>query len=162
MNREVEKSQEVTTSLAHGLIRFLAPDDWDATSDTPAPIAAIALEPLDGQPFRASMVLTIDELPDGLDLNRWQKGAEIMRAQRSDDWLLIDLERLAVAGRPGARRLGTFAAPGGLSVTIEQWMTVIEGHGVTLTTTSATLAYHLYAPILQAYARSLTYAERNR
>lgn len=159
VNDSQDEGQEVALAVGGGVLRFSAPADWEVDNDTAAPVASIVLEPSDGQPFRASMVLTLDELPADLDFNGWQKGVEIMLAQQPNDWLLIDLERVQVAGAPGARRLGTFAAPTGLSVTSEQWMTIVGGRGVTLTATSATMLYPFYGPLLQAKAQSLAFEE---
>ncbi|RZS86935.1 hypothetical protein EV189_2353 [Motilibacter rhizosphaerae] len=127
------------------------PDGWGTTTDEGTG-AALALEP-EHDGFRASLVLTVEDT--GASFREWQVGADALLPSVLHDYLLLDLERPHVAGRPGGRRLAHHVTEDGADVTLEQWMVLVDGKGFTLTATVDTLRYDALADELAACAATL-------
>jgi hypothetical protein len=149
----------VTVLLEHPAVgaRCTAPAGWEVVGDERA-ATVLALEPVRAvdaeRLFRANLVLTAD--PTGLDFRQWQVNTDLLLPEALTDYLLLDLERLEVAGGPGGRRLARHLAPDGTDVTTEQWFTLTGGTGLTLTATVDSWRYDALADVLAAHARSLT------
>ena len=134
--------------------RATAPDGWEVLVDERAQTAA-ALEPArDAGAFRANLVLTV--VPTALDFRGWQRNTDLLLPRVLHDYLLLDLERVQVAGRPGGRRLARHLAPDGTDVTMEQWFALVDGAGVTLTGTVDTWRYADLADVFATHALGLT------
>src|SRR5206468_177335 len=71
------------------------------------------------------------------------------------DYLLLDLERLPVAGLPGGRRLARHVSPEGVDLTMEQWFVLVDGAGITVTATVDSWRYDAVTDELTAHALSL-------
>jgi hypothetical protein len=69
-----------------------------------------------------------------------------------DDYLLVDLERLVVDGRPGGRRLAHHVDQAGRALTMEQWFVADDQVGWTLTATVETWSYDAVADELAEVA----------
>ncbi len=125
-----------------GEASFGAPAEWSvldpARLGVPAVVAA-ALEPERGG-FRASAVLTATAQED-LTFADWQNRTDEELPALLDDYRLVDLQHVEVAGRPGGRRLAHHVAPGGTCAVLEQWSTVADGVGWSLTWTVDVLRY---------------------
>lgn len=121
---------------------FAAPAAWSmvdpATLGAPAVVAA-ALEPEHGG-FRASAVLTATAQAD-LTFADWQNRTDEELPTLLQDYRLVDLQHVEVAGRPGGRRLAHHVAHGGTCVVLEQWSAVADGVGWSLTWTVDVLRY---------------------
>ncbi len=136
-----------------------APEGWDVLTDLPEGLTWAAREarPADGpgtpDPFLANLVLT-EVSSGGLDFRDWQAGTDELLPRVLDDYLLVDLERLEVGGRPGGRRLAHHAGPNGEALTMEQWFTLVDGIGHTLTATIDTWRYDELADLCASVARS--------
>ena len=78
-----------------------------------------------------------------------------MLPQMLTDYLLLDLERCQVAGRPGGRRLAHHLTLDGVAVTMEQWFTTVDGVGWTLTATVDSFRYDEQAELLARAAAGL-------
>jgi hypothetical protein len=123
--------------------------------DTGQPVL-IAREPVDAERpdrFRANVVLTATPVA-GLSFRDWQAGTDELLPRTLDDYLPVDLEKLDVAGRPGGRRLAHHASPDGRALTMEQWFTLVDDVGHTLTATVETWRYDELADLCAAVARS--------
>lgn len=131
------------------------PADWDQLEDAEPGVALIAVEP-EHRGFRANVVVTIEDLPAGFDVEAWQAGAEEQLPSALQGYLLLDRESVEVAGRRAVRRLAHHALPGRGSITMEQWAVVRDGQGLTLTASAGTLEYDGLAPLFAGIAGELS------
>ena len=135
--------------------RMSVPEGWEVLvaddSDT-----VVALEPAaegaDG--FRANLVLSVVG-NDGMSFRDWQTATDETLPAMLQDYLLLDLEKRRVAGLPGGRRLAHHVSPDGVALTMEQWFTVVDGVGFTLTATVDSWRYDQWADELSALAEQL-------
>ncbi len=138
------------------------PAGWERSEDPRPDVVLIAVEPAPppgGEPgFRPNLVVTVDQLPAGLDLEAWQAATEQMLPSMLTEYLPIDLERLEIGGVAAFRRLAHHRSKGGTSVTMEQWTTVLPAAGGaslagwSLTASTATPAYASLAEVLAEVA----------
>src|SRR5438874_2644900 len=84
-------------------------------------LALIAVEPEHPGPFRANVVVTVEPLPTGLDVDGWQTGADELLASALDGYQPIDRERTRDGGRDVVRRLAHHTRPESGAITMEQW-----------------------------------------
>ena len=128
------------------------PATWLRVESPGPPVALVALEPPhDG--FRASLVVTVEALPEGGDLEHWQAGSDELLARTLTDYLLIDREHLQRDGRTRVvRRLAQYLQQDSVAVTVEQWAQTAAGRGYTLTATVATMAYDSLADLFDQVA----------
>ncbi len=128
------------------------PRTWLRVERPEPPVALVALEPPhDG--FRASLVVTVEALPEGGDLERWQAGSDELLARTLTDYLLIDREHVQRDGRTVVvRRLAQYLHQDSVAVTVEQWAQTAAGRGYTLTATVATMAYDSLADLFDQVA----------
>lgn len=136
--------------------RMHVPEGWEVLrgddSDT-----VIALEPEDsGSPvgFRANLVLSVVS-NEATSFRDWQVATDEVLPGMLTDYLLLDLEKLSVAGLPGGRRLAHHISPDGVALTMEQWFTTAEGVGYTLTATTDSWRYDEQADDFAQLARRL-------
>lgn len=135
--------------------RMSVPEEWEVLtgedSDT-----VIALEPqAEGDAdFRANLVLSVVD-NDGMSFRDWQTATDEVLPAMLQDYLLLDLEKRSVAGSAGGRRLAHHVSPGGVALTMEQWFTVVDGVGFTLTATVDSWRYDQWADELAALAERL-------
>lgn len=132
--------------------RMPVPPGWERMEDPQESVALITVEPVGAVDFRANMVVTLESLPPGWDLDRWQLEAEAALPGQLPNLTVLDRERLATGARPVLRRLAHYAADTTGSVTMEQWTTVAEGIGYTLTASTATLSYDSLADVFAEMA----------
>ena len=135
---------------------FTPPPGWTPADDRPRGVAAVAVEPPDpDRPgrFRGNLVLT-ESTTGGLSFSDWQNGTDELLPRTLDGYLLVDLERLDLGGRPAGRRLAHHTGPGGQALTMEQWFTQIDDVGHTLTATVETIRYDALADALATCAAS--------
>jgi len=123
------------------------PAAWEQVEDPRPGVAVVAVEPETGLGFRANVVVSVDDLPGDLDLHSWQAATEEMLPRALNDYLLLDLEHTEVGDRPVVRRLVHHLVEGSGAVTMEQWATMAERRGITITTSVATLAYDSLADL---------------
>ncbi len=134
-----------------------APTGWDVLTDLPEGLTWAAREPRpDGASgtsdrFLANLVLT-EVSTGGLGFRDWQAGTDELLPRALDDYLVVDLEKLEIDGRPGGRRLAHHAGPNGEALTMEQWFTLVDGIGHTLTATVETWRYDQLADVCAAAA----------
>ena len=130
------------------------PSGWDAMRSAPPTTLWAAVEPLDldtpGR-FRANVVLTCDDTT-GMSFRDWQAATDEVLPRALGDYLVIDLEKLQVDGRPGGRRLAHHVDDAGRALTLEQWFTLDGDRGWTLTATCETWSYDELAEDLAAMA----------
>jgi hypothetical protein len=120
-------------------------------------VALVALEPDRGGIFRCNLVVSIDVVPEGLDLAGWQAGAETMMRQAMPDFLLLDLDELEIGGRPAMYRLAHHLVPDQGAVTMAQWMFLRPGLGFTLTGSVGTMEYAERADFFTDVATSVRF-----
>jgi hypothetical protein len=132
------------------------PRGWDKVAHPVAGAVWLAIEPTDlDEPdrFRANLVLTCDDL-DGRNFRDWQVATDALLPAQLHDYLLIDLERLEIDGRPAGRRLAHHIDPEARALTMEQWFVAGDTLGWTLTATMETWAYDETADELAEIARA--------
>lgn len=135
------------------------PDVWEVLTEVDATTALVAREP-DGPGsraagFRANLVVTVDSVGE-FSFTDWQRGNDQILEQSLTGWVLLDLELHEVAGHQAVRRLGTYVAPDGPPVTLEQWAVLRNGRGFTLSATVATTAWDALADQVAAVGASFT------
>jgi hypothetical protein len=122
----------------------------------PDEVTVVAVEgedPAEPGRFRTNLVVT-EQSTGGLGFRDWQAGTEELLGRVLPDYLVVDLERIDAGGRPGGRRLAHHVAPDGRALTMEQWFTLVDGVGHTLTATVETWRYDELADSLAAAAGS--------
>ena len=119
------------------------PQGWDKVARPRPGTVWTAVEPVDlARPdrFRSNLVLTCDEL-GGLTFRDWQVASDEVLPRMLQDYLLVDLERLEIDGRPGGRRLAHHVDAAARALTLEQWFVADDDRGWTLTATVETWSY---------------------
>lgn len=114
------------------------PAEWELALDPMERVALVSVEPDRGPWFRANVVVTVDDVPSGLDLAGWHALTEEMAPRVLSDYLLIDLEFIQWGDGTLLRRLAHHATERG-AVTMEQWSLLAEHTVYTLTGSVATL-----------------------
>jgi len=133
------------------------PAGWQVLADA-APGTAVAVEVSDSSVgFTSNLVLSTADNAE-LSFRDWQVATDELLPGMLTDYLLLDLERCDVAGRPGGRRLAHHITPDGTAVTMEQWFTAVAGVGWTLTATVDSLRYDGLADLLARTAAGLLIA----
>jgi hypothetical protein len=121
------------------------PASWELAEDPRSDVALIAVEPEHPGPFRANVVVTVERLPAGLDVDAWQANADELLGRALRGYLLLDRERQHVDGRIVLRRLAHHSREESGAITMEQWTTIHDGMGFTLTASAGTLEYDALA-----------------
>ncbi|HEV2798064.1 MAG TPA: hypothetical protein VGV65_10635 [Nocardioides sp.] len=119
------------------------PRGWDKAVRPYAGTLWTAVQPVDleqADRFRANLVLTLDDL-GGLTFRDWQVGSDEVLPRMLQDFLVVDLERLDIDGRPGGRRLAHHVDRAARALTMEQWFVAGDDRGWTLTATVETWSY---------------------
>jgi len=145
-----------------GGVWLAVPDGWEVVVEPEEGVTMTALEPPrreseEGGPsaaFRANLVLTTVST-GGLGFRDWQKGTDELLPRVLDQYLLLDLERRAVGGHEGGRRLAHHVSPDGVALTMEQWFALVGGTGYTVTATVDTLRYDAVADGLATLADTM-------
>lgn len=141
------------------------PEAWDVMADVDATTVLVAIEPdhpgSRAAAFRANLVVTVDQVGE-LTFEAWQRGTDQILGASLDGWVLLDLERLEVDGQPAVRRLGTYLAPDGPPVTLEQWAVLRGSTGCTLSVTVATSAWDSLADHVAALGATFSLEEASR
>ena len=129
------------------------PGDWERVEDARPGIPLIALEPEREEGFRANLVVTVQRLPAGLDLETWQEGADDLLASALHGYLALDRERVELNGNAALRRLAHHVRVDAGSITMEQWALVVGETGITLTASCDTLEYGVLATMFIGVAQ---------
>lgn len=143
------------TGPAGGGVAFAVavPEAWEVLPDVDGTTVLAAREPdhagSRAAAFRANLVVTADRVGE-LSFDTWQRGTDHILDASLTGWVLLDLEPLEVDGHPAVRRLGTYVAPDGPPVTLEQWAVLRDGTGCTLSVTVATSAWDSLADQVSA------------
>jgi hypothetical protein len=131
---------------------LVVPAGWETLADPPEATVLVARGPgFAPDAFRPNLVVTAQDT-GGLGFRDWQAGTDELLPRILDGYLLVDLERLEVDGLPGGRRLAHHTGPRGEALTMEQWFTLVEGVGHTLTATVETWRYDELADAFAAAA----------
>lgn len=117
------------------------PDAWWWRADIDESTALIVLEPDVGQTFRANIVVTVVDVPDGLTFDDWRELNDQTNERELDDYLLLDADQYDHHGRQQFYRLAHHSGPEGEAITIQQWSIMRYRQGFTLTASTDTLAF---------------------
>lgn len=135
------------------------PESWQVVEDPQQGVPLVALEPDRDGIFRCNAVVTLDEVPKGLDLTGWQAGAETMMRQAMQDFLLLDEDQLEIGGQPALYRLIHHLLPEQGPVTMAQWMLLRASSGHTLTCSVGTMEYETRADLFVEIAQGFRFEE---
>ena len=131
-----------------------APRGWDTLSEPLPATLWVAVEPQDPDApdlFRGNLVLTCDDVAE-TTFSDWQRATDGILPRSLADYLLVDLEKLEIDGHPGGRRLAHHVDGAGRALTMEQWFTLDQDRGWSLTATVDTWFYDAVADDLAATA----------
>ena len=135
--------------------RMSVPEEWEVlTSEDSDTVVALEPSAPGDEVFRANLVLSVVD-NGGLGFRDWQTATDEVLPAMLQDYLLLDLEKRPVAGLAGGRRLAHHVSPEGVALTMEQWFTVVDGVGFTLTATVDSWRYDQWADELAALAERL-------
>lgn len=132
------------------------PDDWEVSRVDERSVLAIEPADEDGG-FRANLVLTVADNGD-LDFAEWQRQTDALLPEVLGEYLLLDLEKLPVAGTDGGRRLAHYVGEDLRALVMEQWCVQVGSTGYTLTATVDSLRYDVAAGLFEACAETLEVA----
>lgn len=135
------------------------PSDWEMQVDPQPAVAIAVLEQRDDDAFRANLVVTTDDLPDGMDLTIWQAGIEERLPDALNDYYLLDMENVVLDQEPAHRRLAHHITGSGVAVTMQQWSTLCGRRGLSVTTTVDTLELASTAALFNRIVASLSVAD---
>ncbi|MFI9028253.1 hypothetical protein [Streptomyces sp. NPDC053560] len=121
------------------------PEHWETVEPPGPPVVLIAVEPGDGETFRANVVVTAEDITDA---GQWQQAVGRALADHLQEYLLVDEEP---AG-DGVRRLFHHILPEAGAVTAEQWSWAAGRRGFTVTASAATFDYDAKADLFAAVA----------
>ena len=133
--------------------RVSVPDGWEVLCDEGSD-TLVALEPGGPTDFRGNLVLSVVDNGE-LSFRDWQVATDETLPGMLTDYLLLDLEKLDVAGRPGGRRLAHHVSLDGVPLTMEQWFTAAGRTGYTLTATIDSWRYDELADVFADLATRL-------
>lgn len=134
-----------------GLFSVAFPPGWEVAWRPTDGVALVALEPELVSPLRANLVVTLSDVP--MSFAEWQKGTDVLLPRTLEQYDLIDLQRLELAGAPAGRRLAHHTVDGN-AATMEQWSILQDGRGYTLTFTVPTMRYGFMVEGLRVIAAS--------
>lgn len=135
-----------------GYARVAVSDGWLVQEDAAAGTAvAVESDAVSAGGFGSNLVLSMADNAD-LSFRDWQVATDQLLPRVLTDYLLLDLERCMVAGRPGGRRLAHHVSSDGVAVTMEQWFTAVDGIGWTLTATVDSFRYDEQTDLLSRAA----------
>jgi len=137
---------------------LLCPTGWERLPiPSGAETAFVAIAPGHGGDFHANIVLTVDDLPQDLDVADWQAEVEPALDLTLEEYMLLDLERIDGPDGSMIRRLMHHVGPRSQPITAEQWARAHGPTGYTLTCSVATPAYDGLADLLADVGRSLRF-----
>lgn len=129
-----------------GRFELPVPEGWRLRTHVPDTVLVLVDEtPSLG--FHPNVVVTLEELADSADVSTWVTEQGAVLSKVLVDPLLLDVERVEVAGI-GAQRLLCHHDVDGHAVTLEQWVVPAGNFGWTLSASVASLAYDRYADLI--------------
>lgn len=150
--------------VAHRSLEITTPIDpgWSVIDPPPGVVLVqVATDSVGG--YRANLVLAIDELEDEIGFEGWQSGNEALLRSSLEDYLLIDLGQLDVAGFGGIRRISSHLVDGVHAVTFDQrsvLLTTASGNtGISWTMSCATLQYPYWREAFESLSERLVITE---
>jgi hypothetical protein len=126
------------------------PAGWERTEDEDG-CALVAVEPPRVEPhLRASVVVTIEPLPDDFEERSLAALRESLNRLR-----VIDDDRVEIGGRPARRVLSHYVHRQFGGVCLEQWLLAHEGLGYVVSCSTAALEYDDLWDLMNAVAEGL-------
>jgi hypothetical protein len=117
------------------------PRDWERAENVQG-CALVAVEPPREDPhFRANVVVTIEQLPEGTDLEPWADRSLGALGESLNRLRVIDLDTTEVGGLPARRALTHYLHGQFGGVNLEQWSLVQGGLGFVVSCSTAALEY---------------------
>lgn len=136
------------------------PPDWQVREDLDETTPLVGIEPSDDHrhdgAFRANVVVTAGDVPDGLSFDDWLHLNDVANAQKLADYFLLDAEIYQQHGRAMHRRMAHHTVENQTAVTIQQWSTMRGRRGYTLTASSQTLNLQNMAALFNVIANEFT------
>jgi hypothetical protein len=121
----------------------------------PAPgLALVALDPEQRGPFRANLVVTVEELAGRFtDVGAYTDASIADQERALDAYRLIDRTEATLRGGEATRTLGHHDAAG-MAVAVDQWRLVHGDRGYTITASCWALEYDALADVFAESAES--------
>jgi hypothetical protein len=130
------------------------PPGSEVRQDAAPGLALVALDPEQRGPFRANLVVTVEELSGRFDDVGAYTDASIADQERAlDAYRLIDRTTATLRGGEGTRTLGHHDADG-MAVAVDQWRVLDGERGYTITASCWALEYDALADAFAEAAES--------
>lgn len=129
------------------------PPGWTQTSDLSVAIALVESDPLERRSFRAN-VTVVTERTSQPDLATYSTHMLDNLARTLTDMQVLSLDTDRVCGYEGRRLLAGYRS-GQYALSLEQWWTLVDGVGTTLSGTCAVEDYLYASPIFEVVAAGL-------
>lgn len=131
------------------------PVGWERTEEIPACALVTAEPPRDDPHLRANVIVTLEPLLEGEDLEVWTRRSLDALAESLERHRLIDLTELELDGRPAMRALSHYLHAEHGGACLEQWLVQHRGLGVVVSCTTAALEYDDLFEFMHAIAEGL-------
>lgn len=131
------------------------PEGWERSEEIEA-CALVAVEPPRDDPhLRATVVVTLEPVHEGEDLEAWTRRSLEALASSLPQQRLIDLTATEIDGRPAMRALSHYLHADHGGACLEQWLVRHRGLGVVVSCTTAALEYDDLFELTHAIAEGL-------
>jgi hypothetical protein len=131
------------------------PRGWEQTENTHG-CAVISVEPPREEPhFRANIVVTVEPLGAGAELDSWAERSLDALRDSLDRLRVIDLEPVELGGLSARRALTHYLHDRFGGVNLEQWSLAHGEHGYVVSCSTAALEYDDLWPLTNAVAEGL-------
>jgi hypothetical protein len=130
------------------------PPGSEVREDSEPGVAMIALDPEQRGPFRANLVVTVEELSGRFtDVGAYTDASIADQERALDAYRVIDRAPATLRGGEGTRTLGHHDAAG-MAVAVDQWRLLKGEHGYTVTASCWALEYDTLADAFAEAAES--------
>jgi hypothetical protein len=131
------------------------PPDWEHTENVHG-CALVSVEPPREEPhFRANVVVTVESLGAGVELEGWAERSLDALRESLDRLRVIDLDSVEIGGLPARRALTHYLHDRYGGINLEQWSLVHGELGYVVSCSTAALEYDDLWPLTNAVAEGL-------
>ena len=154
MSEELETYRHPTAGFELPL-----PRDWEQSENVHG-CALVSVEPPREDPhFRANVVVTVEALGSGAELESWAESSLDALRESLDRLRVIDLESVEIDGLPARRALTHYLHDRFGGVNLEQWSLLHGGLGYVVSWSTAALEYDDLWSLTNSVAEGLRMAK---
>lgn len=136
------------------------PPRWVRVEEPGATIAVVEPDPAGGRPFRANVTVVVEHVGESFtDVEAYARCMLDGLALTLTDLHVISFSAVHVSGHEGYRLVAGYRS-GPYALSLEQWWTVADGVGTTLSGTCAVEDYLYASPIFEVAAAGLLLPNR--